>query len=181
MVNCAQCTWRSQVLWVISTIYSSPSPRPTMRTGPQPTSPAAFTPTSAFGAGSVQKCPHVPPTWRKLCSVSQQTSALRTLQAWGVWIDPNEDGRNYVWRLPWSEDIRTDLVSFDNPQERITNSDLELAALVLQEATFPFICPVRLGVPRSLEVTTPLPWPGPSGNPPPSTRWWRTSSEFGPW
>ena len=33
----------------------------------------------------------------------------------GVWIDPNEDGRNYVWRLPWPEDIRIDLVSFDNP------------------------------------------------------------------
>ena len=43
--------------------------------------------------------------------------------------------------LPWPEDIRTDLVSFDNPQGHITNSDLELAALVLQEATFPFICP----------------------------------------
>ena len=63
------------------------------------------------------------------------------LGAGGVWIDPNEDGRNYVWRLPWPEDIQKDLVSFDNPQGRITNSDLELAALVLQEATFPFICP----------------------------------------
>ena len=38
----------------------------------------------------------------------------------GVWIDPNEDGRNYVWRLPWPEDIRTDLVIFDNLQGRIT-------------------------------------------------------------
>ena len=63
------------------------------------------------------------------------------LGAGGVWIDPNKYGRNYVWRLPWPEDIRTDLVSFDNPQGRITNSDLELAALFLQEATFPFICP----------------------------------------
>ena len=63
------------------------------------------------------------------------------LGAGGVWIDPNEDGRNYVWRLTWPEDIQTDLVSFDNPQGRITNSDLELAALVLQEATFPFIFP----------------------------------------
>ena len=57
----------------------------------------------------------------------------------GVWIDPNEDGVNYAWRLPWPEDIRADLVSFDNPRGRITNSDLELAALVLQEATFPFV------------------------------------------
>ena len=60
--------------------------------------------------------------------------------AGGVWIDPNEDGLNYVCRLPWPEDIRTDLVSFDNPQGRITNSDLELSALVLQEATFSFVC-----------------------------------------
>ena len=27
------------------------------------------------------------------------------LGAGGVWIDPNEDGRNYVWSLPWPEDI----------------------------------------------------------------------------
>ena len=32
-----------------------------------------------------------------------------------------------------------DLVSTNNPHRRITNSDLELAALVLQEATFPFV------------------------------------------
>ena len=44
-------------------------------------------------------------------------------------------------RLPWPEDIRTDLFSFNYPQGHITNSDLELATLVLQEATFPFICP----------------------------------------
>ena len=61
------------------------------------------------------------------------------LGAGRVWIDPNEGGLNYVWRLPWPEDIRVDLVSFENPQGRITNSDLELAALVLQEATFPFV------------------------------------------
>ena len=47
------------------------------------------------------------------------------LGAGGVWIDPNKDGRNYVWRLPWPEDI-TDLLSFDNLQGRITNPDLEL-------------------------------------------------------
>ena len=32
-----------------------------------------------------------------------------------------------------------ELFSYDNPQGRITNSDLELAALVLQEATFNFV------------------------------------------
>ena len=56
-----------------------------------------------------------------------------------VWIDPNEDSVHYACRLPWSEDIMVYLVSTDNPHGRITNSDLELAALVLQEATFPFV------------------------------------------
>ena len=57
----------------------------------------------------------------------------------GVWIDPNEDGVHYVWRLTWTADVMADLVSSKNPQGRITNSDLELAALVLQEETFPFV------------------------------------------
>ena len=57
----------------------------------------------------------------------------------GVWIDPNEDGVHYVWRLSWPEDIMADLVSTDNTHGRITNYDLELAALVLQEATFTFV------------------------------------------
>ena len=57
----------------------------------------------------------------------------------GVWIDPNEDGVHYVWRLPWPEDIMAYLVSSDNTQGRITNSDLDLAALFLQEATFTFV------------------------------------------
>ena len=35
---------------------------------------------------------------------------------------------SFVWRAQWPEDITRDLVSFDNPSGRITNSDLELAA-----------------------------------------------------
>ena len=57
----------------------------------------------------------------------------------GVCIDPNEDGVHYVWSLPWTEDIMADLVITDNPRGCITNYDLELAALVLQEATLPFV------------------------------------------
>ena len=136
--------------------------------------------------------------WRRLCAdmPTRSTYLAKIVQrlptdigfadasglgAEGVWIYPNKDGLNYVWRLPCPEDIRTDLVSFENPQGRITNSDLELAALVLQEATSPSYAPVRLGAPRSLDATTLVPLPGTSGNPPPSTLWWRTSSEFGPW
>ena len=37
-------------------------------------------------------------------------------------------------------DVVEDLVSWDNPKGWTTNSDLELTALVIQEATFPLIC-----------------------------------------
>ena len=57
----------------------------------------------------------------------------------GVLIDPDEDGIYYVWRLPWPEDIKADLVSSENTQGQITNSDIELTALVLQEAKFTFV------------------------------------------
>ena len=58
----------------------------------------------------------------------------------GVWLNPNADGIHHVWRLKWPADIQADLVSFTNPAGRITNSDLELAALVLHESTFPTVC-----------------------------------------
>ena len=53
-----------------------------------------------------------------------------------MWLDPASKGQNLVWRLPWPPDIVASLVSPTNPQGTITNSDIELAALVLQEATF---------------------------------------------
>ena len=54
----------------------------------------------------------------------------------GVLLDPNSDGEHCA---EWTPDVIADLVSWDNPKRRITNSDLELAALVVQEATFPLI------------------------------------------
>ena len=50
----------------------------------------------------------------------------------GVWIDPDGTGANFVWRVKWPADIVSDLVTWDNPAGVITNSDLELAALVLK-------------------------------------------------
>ena len=58
----------------------------------------------------------------------------------GVWLNPNIDGIHHVWRLQWHTNIQADLISFANPTGRITNSDLELAALVLHKATFPTVC-----------------------------------------
>ena len=57
----------------------------------------------------------------------------------GVWLNPDVDVIHHVWGLQWPAVIQADLVSFTNLSGRITNSDLELAALVLHEATFPTI------------------------------------------
>ena len=87
--------------------------------------------------------------WKYLCVdmgsrptfVAQNSQRLATdvgytdasgLGCGGVWIEPNKDGAHYVWRLPWPEDIMADLVSTDNSHGRITNSDIEFAALLLQ-------------------------------------------------
>ena len=52
-----------------------------------------------------------------------------------MWLDPAGTGRNLVWWHPWTEDVTSKLVLSTNPHGAITNSDLELTTLVLQEAT----------------------------------------------
>ena len=52
----------------------------------------------------------------------------------GVWIDPNNDGVNRVWQVQLPADIVAELFIFDKPKGAITNSDIELEALVLQES-----------------------------------------------
>ena len=71
---------------------------------------------------------HQEPTHLGFCDASG-------LRVGGVWLDPARTGNNLVWRLPWPPDIAENLLLSTNPQGKITNSDLELAALVLQEAT----------------------------------------------
>ena len=56
-----------------------------------------------------------------------------------MWFDPNEVGANLFWWVQRTEDITTDLLSFDNPKGAITNSDIELVALVLQDSVLPQI------------------------------------------
>ena len=73
-----------------------------------------------------------------------------------MWIDPARTGQHLVWRLPWPPDIVNNLISSTNPQGKITNSDLELAALVLQEATLLEAVPkARMAAPRSGSDNTP--------------------------
>ena len=74
----------------------------------------------------------------------------------GVWLDPARTGQNLVWRLPWPPDIVTSLISLTNPQGTNTNSDLELAALILQEATLLKAVPkANMAAPRSGSDNTP--------------------------
>ena len=54
----------------------------------------------------------------------------------GVWIYPNEGGKNYTWRIKWPANITQELVSFANTEGSITNSYLKLVSLLLQEAVF---------------------------------------------
>jgi hypothetical protein len=48
----------------------------------------------------------------------------------GIFYD--HQGTPHVWRQPFPKDIQKNLVSFDNPQGTITNSDLEQAGQLAQ-------------------------------------------------
>ena len=79
------------------------------------------------------------------CQVSQPG-----LGAGGVWLDPARTGQNLVWQLSWPPDIVASLASSINPQGTITNSDIELVALVLQDSTLLEAVPkARMVAPRS--------------------------------
>ena len=78
------------------------------------------------------------------------------LGARGVWLDPSRSGKDLVWCQPWPEDIITDLISSINREGTIINSDLELSALVLPEATLLAAVPEsRLAAPHSGSDNTP--------------------------
>jgi hypothetical protein len=53
------------------------------------------------------------------------------LGAGGVWLSGTRLLQPIVWRVEWPEDIRNNVVSFDNPTGTITNSDLEMAGMLL--------------------------------------------------
>ena len=52
-----------------------------------------------------------------------------------MYLDLARTVHDLVWKHPWPLDIIAYLVSSTNPQDTITNSDIKLAALFLQEAT----------------------------------------------
>jgi hypothetical protein len=53
------------------------------------------------------------------------------LGAGGVWLSGTRHLSPVVWRVEWPADIRQNVISFDNPSGTLTNSDLEMAGMVL--------------------------------------------------
>ena len=51
--------------------------------------------------------------------------------AGGVWMSILGEYVNIVWRVEWPSDISRSVVSDKNPKGTITNSDLEMAAILL--------------------------------------------------
>jgi len=51
----------------------------------------------------------------------------------GTWFSPNNTDPAILWRAPFPDSIRQDLVSAVNPKGRITNSDLELVGALAHQ------------------------------------------------
>jgi hypothetical protein len=54
--------------------------------------------------------------------------------AGGVWFGGNKELQPVIWRVQWPKDVTDAVVSDSNPDGRLTNSDLEMAGVLLQEA-----------------------------------------------
>ena len=61
--------------------------------------------------------------------------------AGGVWFSGTSPLPETVWRLQWPRDITVAVVSDSNPDGALTNSDLEMAAVVLHLSTLELIAP----------------------------------------
>jgi hypothetical protein len=64
--------------------------------------------------------------------------------AGGVWISGTEHIPPTVWRMPFPPDVESRLVSHSNPKGDITNSDLEMAGVLLQWLVLEQIAPASL-------------------------------------
>ena len=63
----------------------------------------------------------------------------------GIIIGENKGCTPTVFRVEWPDDIKQDLVTEDNPQGRITNSDLEMAGLLLLYLIMEEVCDLHSG------------------------------------
>ncbi|KAI2511269.1 adenylate kinase [Fragilaria crotonensis] len=61
--------------------------------------------------------------------------------AGGVWFSGTEPLPETVWRLQWPRDITAAIISESNPTGKLTNSDLEMAAVVLHLSVLESVVP----------------------------------------
>jgi hypothetical protein len=62
----------------------------------------------------------------------------------GVWLNGTKPLKPYVWRMQWPDDITKNLVSYDNPNGTISNSDLEMAGVLLAWLVIEQLAPISL-------------------------------------
>jgi hypothetical protein len=63
--------------------------------------------------------------------------------AGGVWFGGENSLQPIVWRIPFPDDVTAEVVSEANPNGRLTNSDLEMAGVVLQQAVLQCTVPLQ--------------------------------------
>ena len=61
----------------------------------------------------------------------------------GVLLNLSGSGTSLVWRPPWPPEVIKELISERNPEGNLTNSNLEIAALLLHEDTLTETCPAE--------------------------------------
>ena len=77
-------------------------------------------------------------------------------RAAGMWLNPSSSSYSLVCRHPCLPDIINDLFLVTNPVVNLTNSNLELATLVLHESTLLSTVPeASMAAPRSRSDNTP--------------------------
>ena len=68
----------------------------------------------------------------------------------GIMVGENAECIPTVFRYEWPDDIKADLVSEKNPKGRITNSDLEMAGLLMLWLVMENVCDVKPGTHAAL-------------------------------
>ena len=88
---------------------------------------------------SPTKCRNLVPAWPDYVGITDASGH----GLGGVIIGENKAVPSVVFRMQWPTDISRDIVSDDNPDGRITNSDLELAGLLMLWLVMEEVCAVR--------------------------------------
>jgi hypothetical protein len=65
------------------------------------------------------------------------------LGAGGVWLSGSLYLSPIVWRVEWPADIQASVISFQNPDGTITNSDLEMAGMLIHYLVLEHLVPLR--------------------------------------